>query len=616
MAATTTQAHASPWQSFNSDLERTLLSPNHSREEVFQLAKQRFERDGCVLIIKFRIDGDGHGNGDGPDDGHGDYRKLSIIMYLRSLLDQHGVLESSGSSGDGAAATADIEIDNDIGTNSDADVHIDRNTAGSRRLPSVVKYDDERIFCVHRSPSVALRAAVQTKLIVRHINQRFPEHDVQVSCGLDVGPLVLLVGDYYGNAVNIASKLGEDHATDGQILISDHCYRTILSEEKQQQQQQQANGATDDAHHNSNSNQHHPMTSILQVEDGFVRISKVEISFKSIDVDSRNASAFIVASKIPTTEAILEKASSAPSTAVAAATATNNNENGINIHQCCLQLSDPNKRKHETAKELLRERCEVTCTVLQSDMSGFTRLTQRYGIYHFLLLVANCRKIFRSACNENDSSGGKIIKYDGDNVIVRFATPHQCIQTVRKIRHGIRQYNMTQPDPDFQIRLKLGVAHGPITIIHHDIVGKVWEDCCLLGEDTAEVDEILVTKEIHDALQRNDTDNLHPRPYAFEKRTVKIGDDDDSDEVLEHYNLSIIDEGMTQDLGCSVVQNDNVVTQQPPVHVSPEKNQQTVLAAGILRFQQAVRDIVAGLQNAGATTTTTTPTASGTGTTP
>jgi len=38
---------------------------------------------------------------------------------------------------------------------------------------------------------------------------------------------------------------------------------------------------------------------------------------------------------------------------------------------------------------------KTDCVMLQSDMSGFTRLTKQYGILHFLTLVMHCRIIFK-----------------------------------------------------------------------------------------------------------------------------------------------------------------------------------------------------------------------------
>ena len=65
-------------------------------------------------------------------------------------------------------------------------------------------------------------------------NKKFDEEfDIRVSCGLDHGRIILLEGeDFFGNAVNIASKLGEDIASAGEILVADTAMEALPEEEK------------------------------------------------------------------------------------------------------------------------------------------------------------------------------------------------------------------------------------------------------------------------------------------------------------------------------------------------------------------------------------------------
>ena len=58
-------------------------------------------------------------------------------------------------------------------------------------------------------------------------NRGLPEDwDVHVGIGLGFGPL-LMVGDHdaYGNEMNLASKLGEDLAQAGDILLTEAAYQ-------------------------------------------------------------------------------------------------------------------------------------------------------------------------------------------------------------------------------------------------------------------------------------------------------------------------------------------------------------------------------------------------------
>merc|ERR1719420_1915585 len=50
-----------------------------------------------------------------------------------------------------------------------------------------------------------------------------PLEDVSVSIGIKDGSLVLIEGDVYGDPVNVASKLGEDIAEPGELLVAISC---------------------------------------------------------------------------------------------------------------------------------------------------------------------------------------------------------------------------------------------------------------------------------------------------------------------------------------------------------------------------------------------------------
>ena len=60
-------------------------------------------------------------------------------------------------------------------------------------------------------------------------------------------------------------------------------------------------------------------------------------------------------------------------------------------------------------------------------------------------------------------------------------------------------------EEDFQIRLKFGLSFGKVLICKPDITGESWDECCLLGEETAKVGEILVTGAVRDSILENPT---------------------------------------------------------------------------------------------------------------
>jgi len=204
-------------------------------------------------------------------------------------------------------------------------------------------------------------------------------------------------------------------------------------------------------------------------------------------------------------------------------------------HMLCIQTLVAADGDNSAKEELMKHQRD--CVMLQSDMSGFTRLTKAYGILHFLGLVQTCRAIFKKHLAKHN---GKVVKYDGDNVIASFATSLDAVHGVRAIHHEIEMYNEGK-EKDFQVRIKLGMSHGLMLIIGNDISGEAWEDCCTLGEDTAEVGEVLVTESVWDDLTHAPADEMHS--FDFEARTTEPELDDEGKVVvdgksLKHFNLT------------------------------------------------------------------------------
>lgn len=86
----------------------------------------------------------------------------------------------------------------------------------------VVKFVADNCFAVFEEVAASIRASIALNLAFDGGNIHTPDQlDISVSCGIDYGD-VLLVGaeDLFGNPVNRASKLGEDLAGPGEILVT------------------------------------------------------------------------------------------------------------------------------------------------------------------------------------------------------------------------------------------------------------------------------------------------------------------------------------------------------------------------------------------------------------
>lgn len=82
---------------------------------------------------------------------------------------------------------------------------------------------------------------------------------------------------------------------------------------------------------------------------------------------------------------------------------------------------------------------------------------------------------------------------------------------------------------DYQIRLKFGMATGRVMIVGDDIAGPAWDECCVLGEDLAEIGEVLMSPSArrHDSMKNFEA--------LFEDRAASKN----SGELMEYFNMSV-----------------------------------------------------------------------------
>jgi len=85
----------------------------------------------------------------------------------------------------------------------------------------VIKFEADNCFAVFPSPEKAVSASLQIHHDLEIANLMTDDlSDVHVSIGIGHGPVLLFCEDMYGNELNLASKLGEDVAERGEILLT------------------------------------------------------------------------------------------------------------------------------------------------------------------------------------------------------------------------------------------------------------------------------------------------------------------------------------------------------------------------------------------------------------
>lgn len=88
---------------------------------------------------------------------------------------------------------------------------------------SIVKFEADNCFAHFVSVEKAIRAGISINIALDAMNTMTGDNkDLHVSVGIGYGKVLLIENkDYFGNAVNLASKLGEDIAGRGEILVND-----------------------------------------------------------------------------------------------------------------------------------------------------------------------------------------------------------------------------------------------------------------------------------------------------------------------------------------------------------------------------------------------------------
>ncbi len=97
---------------------------------------------------------------------------------------------------------------------------------------SVVKFEADNAFAAFPNVRSAVRAALEINRVLRQTNAKTTQHNaIHVAIGIGYGPILLACDDYYGDEVNLASKLGEDIAHDGEVFLTERARRSLRGSE-------------------------------------------------------------------------------------------------------------------------------------------------------------------------------------------------------------------------------------------------------------------------------------------------------------------------------------------------------------------------------------------------
>lgn len=133
---------------------------------------------------------------------------------------------------------------------------------------------------------------------------------------------------------------------------------------------------------------------------------------------------------------------------------------------------------------------EQDCAILVLDLSGFSRLTIRRGIVHFLAMVHRMTIISTPIVQ---SHGGRVVKQEADNLFAAFETVDAAIATAIDLFKAFEIVNLGLPDEQ-DLHASIGVGYGKTLIIgSEDLYGSEMNLACKLGEDLAQRGDLLLT---------------------------------------------------------------------------------------------------------------------------
>ena len=157
------------------------------------------------------------------------------------------------------------------------------------------------------------------------------------------------------------------------------------------------------------------------------------------------------------------------------------------------RLLDARNEHPESLAEIdakIWQRFGRTRAVLVLDMCGFSRLTMRYGITHFLAMIRRLQTIVKPVIA---AGGGHVVKTEADNVFATFDDVPEALATARAIQRALDTANTFLPE-DWDLHAAIGIGYGPLILVgDDDLFGSEMNIASKLGEDVAGRGEILLS---------------------------------------------------------------------------------------------------------------------------
>lgn len=168
---------------------------------------------------------------------------------------------------------------------------------------------------------------------------------------------------------------------------------------------------------------------------------------------------------------------------------------------------------HQIADEF-----EQVRAILVLDMCGFSRLTIRHGIVHYLAMI---RRMQRTVLPLVAAHAGRLVKTEADNVFAVFDKVPAALRAARSIHAALERANEALPQ-DWDVHVGIGIGYGPLLLIgDDDVFGSEMNLASKLGEDLAEAGDVLLTAAAFARLSA--PQRKGQGKGKFEPKTAKLG---------------------------------------------------------------------------------------------
>src|SRR6476469_4854722 len=118
--------------------------------------------------------------------------------------------------------------------------------------------------------------------------------------------------------------------------------------------------------------------------------------------------------------------------------------------------------------------------VMFTDLSGFSRQVERFGILHFLQVIHEHKKLLLPVVEGHD---GLLVKHEGDSFLILFRRPERALACAQQMQRACALHNERRT-PEEQILLCVGLGFGRVLRIGDtDVWGKEVNAASKLGED-------------------------------------------------------------------------------------------------------------------------------------